>query len=396
MATFHHLETGHWQVKIRIQGHPPLTQSFKTKAAAKAFAAKKETAIMDGIYSDERSARKMELSEAFDLYFKSLTFKQKAQKTQTSEKLNAKHIISELKGYSLANITTTVVADYRDKRANDVSPRTGKPLSGNTLRLELATLSILFSFFIKERRLPITNPVRDVRKPKVTHREARLTEIQAKTIENALKNRFSHDQGQLANFVTLGLYTGMRAGELVKLTTLDITERDGVTVLVVKGINSKNEKPRSVPLEASGMALKALQMQLQIKPKDCPYLFHGKTKKGIYKPYDYNTIWRKFINRLGYQGLHFHDLRHEYISRLYEYTQLSDGQISSLTGHTDVRTLKIYQHNRTHTLAPELAKAEEMARLAIIKRLVKAAENGDEEALKVLSHGLDLTPPSYE
>lgn len=383
MATFLKLDSGLWQVKIRIQGHPQITRTFTTKASAQAFAVAKEKDIINGVYSDERATRKMELSEAFDTYFNSLTFNQKQPKTQAQERLSAKRLLTELKGYSVANINPVVVSDYRDKSARAISPRTGKPVSANTIRLDLATLSILFSYLITERRLPLNNPVRDVIKPRVKNREARLTDQQARQIETALLAR--NDNGQLANFVAIAIGTGMRAGEIVNLTTDNVSERDGVPVLYIKGIDSKSALHRTVPLPVNGKAYKAIQAQLAIKPQESRYLFFKIKKSGEFDKYDYNTVWRKLKISLGFHDLHFHDLRHEFISRLYEHTNLSDGQISSITGHTDVRTLKIYQHNRSHTLVDDLAKAENQAHVSMIKRLVDKASAGDKEAFLALN-----------
>lgn len=52
--------------------------------------------------------------------------------------------------------------------------------------------------------------------------------------------------------------------------------------------------------------------------------------------------------------IRFHDLRHEATSRLYERTQLSDLQISKITGHKDPRMLSRYANLRASNLATHL------------------------------------------
>lgn len=66
---------------------------------------------------------------------------------------------------------------------------------------------------------------------------------------------------------------------------------------------------------------------------------------------------REFANifaRAGYGDIHFHDLRHEFICRLYERTKLTDVQIARITGHRDPKQLKRYASLRGSDLAPHL------------------------------------------
>jgi len=82
------------------------------------------------------------------------------------EKTSAKPILQALSDYSLAAITPRLVADYRDQRSVAQSVRTGKPLSSNTVRLELALLSHLFTVAVQEWGIGLGhNPVAMVRKP---------------------------------------------------------------------------------------------------------------------------------------------------------------------------------------------------------------------------------------
>lgn len=73
-------------------------------------------------------------------------------------------------------VTTVDIASYRDERLSQVNPRTGKLISGNTVRLELALLSALYNLAKVEWGTCRTNPVEMVRKPKPSPgRDRRLT-----------------------------------------------------------------------------------------------------------------------------------------------------------------------------------------------------------------------------
>ena len=59
------------------------------------------------------------------------------------------------------------------------------------------------------------------------------------------------------------------------------------------------------------------------------------------------------IKRSGIQDLHFHDLRHEAISRFFE-KGLSIPEVSLISGHKDVRQLMRYTHIKPENVARKI------------------------------------------
>ena len=59
--------------------------------------------------------------------------------------------------------------------------------------------------------------------------------------------------------------------------------------------------------------------------------------------------WNRMLKRSGITNLHFHDLRHEAISRFFE-KGLSIPEVSLISGHKDVRQLMRYTHLKVETL----------------------------------------------
>ena len=91
-------------------------------------------------------------------YVKEVSPKKKPS-TQIRDRRRANIILRRLGKFSLAAITPTVVASYRDERLD-----AGK--STATVRLELALLSHLFTIAIKDWRFGLAqNPVSGIRKP---------------------------------------------------------------------------------------------------------------------------------------------------------------------------------------------------------------------------------------
>ena len=63
--------------------------------------------------------------------------------------------------------------------------------------------------------------------------------------------------------------------------------------------------------------------------------------------------WDRLTRRAGITNLHFHDLRHEAISRFFE-RGLSIAEVALISGHRDVRMLFRYTHLRAEDVAKKL------------------------------------------
>jgi integrase len=75
------------------------------------------------------------------------------------------------------------------------------------------------------------------------------------------------------------------------------------------------------------------------------------------KPYQFNKVWIQIKKDLGFSELHFHDLRHEAVSRLVE-AGLSDQEVASISGHKSMQMLRRYTHLRAEDLVKKLDKIE--------------------------------------
>ena len=61
----------------------------------------------------------------------------------------------------------------------------------------------------------------------------------------------------------------------------------------------------------------------------------------------------RLYRRIGIENLHFHDLRHEATSRLFE-KGLNPVEVATITGHKDTRMLMRYTHLRAEDLVERL------------------------------------------
>ncbi len=67
----------------------------------------------------------------------------------------------------------------------------------------------------------------------------------------------------------------------------------------------------------------------------------------------FRLAWERVKRRAGIDDLHFHDLRHEAISRFFE-IGLTTPEVALISGHRDMRMLYRYTHPARAGIAQEL------------------------------------------
>ena len=130
--------------------------------------------------------------------------------------------------------------------------------------------------------------------------------------------------------------TGMRLGELLRARWSDI-DRDKRTLHIPE---TKNGHPRAIPLSSEALRI-----------------IDGVTQKNdLLFPLTANAVklaWRRLAKRAKLGDLHFHDLRHEAISRFFE-KGLTVPEVALISGHRDVRMLFRYTHLKPEDVAAKL------------------------------------------
>ncbi|MHB1099461.1 MAG: tyrosine-type recombinase/integrase, partial [Burkholderiales bacterium] len=304
-----------------------------------------ELAISRGTYSTPGKATgKLSLTDALDKYLKEVSAKKKPS-TERNEKGYAANIRIKLGKFALTRITPEIVAKYRDHRLQE-------GMAANSVRLELALLSHLYNTAAAEWGLNFPNPVSNVKKPSAQARSRRVTpEEECKLLEEI---------GKLSNPTLLRIFliaveTSMRKSEIQKLRIpqVDLDRR----IIRLSSSETKNEEARTVPLtkRAAQILKEAIEDTTREIPGKTDYIFPGEPgRDGRRRPYEFNKTWTTLLKKIGIEDLHFHDLRHEAISRLFERSTLRDGEIAAISGHKTMQMLKRYTHLRNEDLVKKL------------------------------------------
>ncbi len=259
---------------------------------------------------------------------------------------------SSLGEKTVREITSVDIAAYRDLRLTVENPRTKKPLSNSSVRLELCLLSNFFDICKIEWGYCDDNPVARVRKPKPP--PGRERRISAREERQILRYCHAHTNNTLQSIFVLALETAMRQGEILKLEWQHVNLRNGIAHLP----NTKNGTKRDVPL--SQKAREAL-LRLDVRSE-------GKVFK--YTSEGFKTTWRVMMQRLGIENLHFHDARHEAVSRLFELGTLDVMEIAAISGHKSLAMLKRYTHLSASKLVKKLEGNRNKGKLAVMNNIV--------------------------
>lgn len=313
----------------------------------------------------------MTLDQALERYRSQVSILEKGyvQESYRIEQLRRAPMARKL----LREVTSVDIATYRDARLLQRNPKTGMVLSPATVRLELALLSNLFDIARIEWGSCEQNPVTQVRKPKPPPgRDRRLLPREERLI---MRYAHAHPNRDLAALVSLALETAMRQGELLGLRW----ERVNLRSRIIHLDDTKNGTKRDVPL-----SVKARNVLLRLEPQTSGEVF-SYTANGL------KSTWRFMLQKLGIVDLHFHDLRHEAISRLFELGTLDLMEVAAISGHKSLSMLRRYTHLRATRLVRKLEGHRNRGRQAVLDLLVPYPA-----AWIPVAHGYRVIVPDFE
>lgn len=294
--------------------------------------------------------KKILLKDALETYQKKVSILKKGYQ---QEKFRVAQLCrSSLGSMMVDEITSVDIATYRDARLESLNQKTQKKISPATVRLEMSLLSNFFDIARIEWGYCDGNPVKNVRKPKTPPgRDRRMTAREERLIHRYCH---AHCNPELLSIVVFAVETAMRQGEILKLRWEDVNLSQRVATLH----DTKNGTRRDVPL-----SLVARDMLLRLGPKSAGKIFS-------YVGNGLKSTWRLMLQRLQIEDLHFHDLRHEGCSRLFEKGTLDMMEIAAISGHKSLAMLKRYTHLKAQKLVRKMEAPKNQGRAAVLSHLV--------------------------
>ncbi|MBT9267944.1 tyrosine-type recombinase/integrase [Pseudomonas sp. MG-9] len=331
-----------YTVQIRLKNKGVLVyqecQTFARKQAAQAWARKRETELAEPGAIERANRKAATVKEMIDRYLSEMEKVRPLGKT----KLATLKAISEsyLGKLNDQDISSQVLVEYAlwrmGKEGGTVQPQT----AGNDLAHLGAVLSIArpaWGYAVDPHAM---TDARRVLKKLGYNMKSRERDRRP-TLEE-LDKLLTHFQGIQARRPTsinmlkmtgFALFSTRRQEEITRIQWTDLDEV-GHRILVrdMKNPGQKigNDVWCHLPPEAWAI--------LQTMPKVLPEIFP-------YSAESVSTSWTRACQILGIENLHFHDLRHDGVSRLFE-MDWDIPRVASVSGHRDWNSMRRYTHLR--------------------------------------------------
>ena len=324
MATYRK-RNGKWQAIVRQKNIGTTSRSFHTKQAAIKWVISVEEQLEAGTFGTLRPTH-ITLGELLERYSIEVTPAKRAAKPELRR---LQRLISDPVGSLRASqLTSQAIAAFRDRRLLD---------GRRTCHYDLILIRHCLKIAMNEWGLMLSaNPVDRVKMPpSAPARNRRLDDGEFNRLEEAAKQT---KNPHIWPVIVFAIETGMRRGEILGLRWehVDLDRRIAFLPL------TKNGSSREVPLSTKAARVLAGQQQRNDTSSPFPVTPNG-----------FRLAWDRLRGRAGLSDLRFHDLRHEAISRFFEFG-LNIPEVAVISGHKDPRMLFRYTHLRAESLIPKL------------------------------------------
>lgn len=302
-----------YRIEIMFEGQR-FSATRDTARECERWAAEKLLALKAGHKVEQKTS--ISFRELAHLYFERAgkftpSARQIREKLQTFDRN-----FRQLGEMPIHQITPKHLTDWRNRRLQEVS-------AGTVLK-EISLFSSIFSFAKKELFAIEDNPWLSISKPsQPTPRHRRINADEVAAIMDAAGYKAGARPIRTGHFVAwmflFAIETAMRQGEILAM------QRGDVFADHVHVPRSKNGTKRDVPLSDAARAL------LDVLPEgEALFPFSGNAFK---------KAWQRILKKSGLSDLHFHDTRHEAISRMVTERKLPVEVLAKITGHKKIEVL---------------------------------------------------------
>lgn len=317
-----------WRAMVRVKGHPTLSQTFSGRKAADDWARATEDAARAGKALPGKSPS---LSDLIDRYVKEMA---KHKPISDTKRGNLRRWEDSLGGREVATLTGQDVLDHVAGR--DVSPAT-MAMEVGFLAEVLAAGRSLWGLTIPDivvAARPTLRRTGAVGKPEERDRRPSAEEL----AQLADFYRFNFGKIPMRDLIPFAVDTAMRMGEIVGLRWEDYRPGDKPIIQIRDRKDPKNKSGNNQWVPLLGQSAAIIERQERTGALIFPY-----------KADSVGASFRRACERLQILDLHFHDLRHEGTSRLFEQGYRIE-EVAIVTGHKDWKSLKRYTNLRPDSL----------------------------------------------
>jgi integrase len=323
-----------WRALIRRKGHPTLCRTFKTEKEARTFAKRAEAEIVSG-----KTIRKggMTVADAVDAFRALREQGRRPVKPTSNEEYMLRHLADPdgIGDVEIERLTPQKIAEWCRLRADDGA-------GPYTVGMEISKLATVMKYAAISLHAVLPDVVGAAR-PLLEY-SGLIGPGQARTrrpTPDELDRVLEQLGPQMQDLVRFAIATAMRRAEICRVLWADVDE-DRRLILIRDRKHPKRTKGNHqlVPLvDRTGFdAWAILKRQPRLGDRIFPL-----------SPEFVSDSFTAACRAAGVENLHFHDMRHEGTSRLFE-AGMTIEQVSIITGHADWRNLKRYTNLKPESL----------------------------------------------
>lgn len=267
--------------------------------------------------SDDSIKHTITIQQLFNLYYEKVGCKTPSARYLRDKLKSLDKVLGRLAVTQIHEISPLNLTAWRNKRLQEVS-------AGTVLK-EISVFSSLFSYAQKELFLIEVNPFMGISKPSTpAARNRRITDDEIELIKEAFDYKEIKTPKETKHYVAwaflFAIETAMRRGEILNIVRSDVHDN------YIHIPKSKNGTKRDVPLSA--IAKQLIDVIEFENDKAIP-----RTENA------FRISWERKKKEIGLSDLHFHDTRHEAITRMVNNRNLAVETLAKITGHKKIEVL---------------------------------------------------------
>ncbi len=344
MATIRQLASGRWQVQIRHKGRKA-SETFIRHDHAREWATDTEAQIDRGRAPSGRRARSAKTFGALiDLHIDDM--KEVGKPPGRSKSATLEMLQRELGTHKIGTLDRERLIRFGKDRA--------KAGAGPvTVGQDIGVIKLVILHAAAVHGVEVT--IEPVQLARVALKRLGLVgkgrERDRRPTEAELASLFAHFDSNprqlipMSRIIKFAIATALRQEEICRVTWSDLNARTKMlTIRDRKDPREKKGNDQRIPLLAvSGYdPIALIDEQRSIRGNEDDRIFPYMHKSA-------GTAFTRACKDLGIEDLHFHDLRHEGTSRLFE-AGFAIQQVALVTGHKDWKMLRRYTHIKPETL----------------------------------------------
>lgn len=350
-------------VRKGIYEQKPIIQSFVKESDAKDFITKTEAKILNGESLTPTEINKKPLRDVFDEYIES----GKCNKRKAGILL----IVSiEIGGVTVEKLDTNTLEKYMQHKANEKLPvpknkvKTHKNYKGgmvvvdgveyrkkykeSTIRHYYYAIKTALMWHARKYGYAMNKKAFEENRPPPAWKEPRERRVEEGEMEKMMRaiDKMYVNKQALRDLIQFQIYSCMRIGETLKLKWAQIIlnkEDPPSSYIFIPKQNTKTKNIEKATHREVAMRPELFRLLLEMSKK-------ANEEERVFKQWKRtDALGQRFkviCKNACIEDFVIHDFRHEGISQLFENTNLGDIEISKITGHMELDTLKRYARLR--------------------------------------------------